>query len=192
MSFLKLANYTKAHRTKVRARETKIHRVTIEAPTTLTTGRETKTLHPVRKNLEFVHLFESMGGSDLLSAYSNYADAYERVFFARGNFVEESDRYGDAYNGYSGTSTVRKPMYTHRSDLVLSFRDRERTPAPWIPVEDKGTSFQRPSWMERSPVQGMQLPHYSLKKRGLICYHFYEKGHSASTCSYPFDTCTEV
>lgn len=58
--------------------------------------------------------------------------------------IEDSDGHGHNDHDMNGTTTVRKLTYTDRSDPVLSFQDLDHTPAPLIPMDGKGMSFQRP------------------------------------------------
>ena len=64
----------------------------------------------------------------------------------------------------------------------MTFRGRGQTPAPRLPMEDKGTDFRRPGLTERLSARGPPRSPYPQKKHGLICYHCYEKGHGAPTC----------
>lgn len=58
-------------------------------------------------------------------------------------------------------------------------QERGHTPAPRMLMEEEGKSFRRMGWMVTFPVQGRPRPQYPREKHGLICYHCYEKGHSA-------------
>ena len=112
---------------------------------------------------------------------------YEGAFVAEGDFIEPSAGYGYGGHEESGTSTLPTPTYTTEPCVeimnpVMKFRGRGHTPAPRLPIEDRGTKFRRPGWSGRPPVNGRPRPQYSVKKHGLICFHCYEKRHAAPTC----------
>ena len=193
VSFLRLVNFATAHGSASRAREKKTKKVTIQTPATLKVGNKPKTPHPIRKNRAAVHLADSLSGSEGRSAQGSNENYYEGALVAEGDFSEPSEGYGYGENGGSGTSTVRTPTYTTAShsdptDPVMTFRGRGHTPAPRVPMEDKGTSFRRPGWMGRPqpqgrpPASGGPRLQYPVSKHGLVCYHCYEKGHAAPTC----------
>ena len=191
VSFLRLVNYAKAHGSASRAKEKKTKKVTIQTPATLRVGNKPKVPHPTRKNRAADHLADSISGSEERSAQRSNENYYEGALVAEGDFIEPSERYGYGENGGSGTSTLQTPTYTMEShsestDPVMMFRERGHTPLPRLPMEDKGTAFWRSGWTGRPPARGPPRSPYPQKKHGLICYHFYEKGHGAPTCLLSF------
>ena len=193
VSFLRLVNYAKAQGSASRAKEKRTKKVTIHTPPTFKAGNKQKTSYPMRKTHGAVHLAESISGSDERSAQRSQENQYEGAFVAEGDFIEPSEGYGHEDYGASGTSTLPTPTYTTESfseptDPVMMFRGRGHTPAPRLPMEDRGTTFRRPGWMGRPqnqgrpPARGGPRPQYPVKKHGLVCYHCYEKGHAAPTC----------
>ena len=191
VSFLRLVNYAKAHGSASRAKEKKAKKVTIQTPATLRVGNKPKVPHPIRKNRAAVHLADSISGSDERSAQRSDENVYEGALVAKGGFIEPSEGYGYGENGGSGTSTLQTPTYPTEShsgstDPVLSFRGRGHTPAPRLPMEDKGMAFRRPGCTGRPPARGPPRSPYLQKKHSLICYHCYEMGHGAPTCLLSF------
>ena len=191
VSFLRLVNYAKAHGSANRAREKKTKKVVIQMPATLRVGNKPKVPHPIRKNRAAVHLADSISESEERSAQRSNENYYEGAFVADGDFIEPSEGYGYGENGGSGTSTLQTPTYTMKSptestDPVMMFRGRGHTPAPRLPMEDKGTALRRPGWTGRPPARGPPRSPYPQKNHGLICYHCYEKGHGAPTCLLSF------
>ena len=76
-------------------------------------------------------------------------DGYRGALVAEGGFYDPSEEDGYEEHDPSGTSTLQTPpytgsTYTNATDPVLAFRGRGHTPAPRIPMEDKGTAFRRP------------------------------------------------
>ena len=186
VSFLRLVNYAKAQGSASRAKEKKTKTVTIQTPVTLRVGSKPKVPHPIRKNRAAGHLADSVTGSEGHSAQRSNENYYEEAFVAEGDFIEPSEGYGYGENGGIGTSTLQTPTYTTEShsdptDPVMTFRGRRHTPAPRLPMEDKGTAFRRPVWTGRPLARGPPRSPYRQKKHGLICYHFHEKGHGAPT-----------
>ena len=191
VSFLRMVNYAKAHGSASRAKEKKTKKVTIQTPATLRVGSKPKVPHPIRKNRAAVHLADSASGSEGRSAQRSNENYCEGAFVAEGDFIEPSEGYGYGENEESGTSTLQTPTYTTDShsestDLVMTFRVRGHTPAPHLPMEDKGTAFRRPGWTGRPPARGPPRSPYPWKKHSLVCYHCHEKGHGAPTCLLTF------
>lgn len=77
LSLLRLVNCAKVHGIAVRVRKPNTSRVTIEVPPFLKAGSKKKALHPVWKIRRTAHVAESGSSSDLRSAYSDDADAYD-------------------------------------------------------------------------------------------------------------------
>ena len=191
VSYLRLANYAKAHGSASRAKYKNTKKVTIQAPATLRVGSKPKVPHPVRKNSAAVHLADSISGSEGRGAQKSNESYYEGAFVAEGAFIGKSDEIGYGEDGSFGTSTVLTRTYTKSSnteatDPWLAFRGRGHTPAPRVPMEDKGTAFRRPGWTGRPTARGPPRSQYLQKKHSLICYHCYEKGHGAPTCLLSF------
>ena len=191
VSFLRLINYAKAHGSASRAKEKKTKKVTIQTPATLRVGKKRKVPHSTPKNRAAVHLEDSISGSEGRSEQRSNENYYEGAFVANGDFIEPSEgsRYGE--NGGSGTSTLQTPTYTTKSlsestEPVMTIRGRGHTPAPRLPMEDKGTALRRPGWMGRPPARGPPRSPYPQKKHSLICYHCYKKGHRPPTCLLSF------
>ena len=186
VSFFRLVNYPKAHGSASRAKEKTTKKVTVQTPATLRVGSKPKGPRSIWKKRAAFHLADSISGSEGRNAQRSNEKYYEGAFFAEGDFIKPSEGYGYGENGGSGMSTLQTPTYTtesnsERTDLVMTFRVRGHTPAPRIPMEDKGTACRRPVWTGRPQAKGPSRSPYPQKRHGLICYHCYEKGHGAPT-----------